>query len=390
MGRYALIMANGPDMQNSKHPELTYRGYRPGDENQIARLMMPHWKDIKEARDWSHEFMDSPDGPGISRICEVDGRILGHNGLILMRMTVGDKTVLGGKAEGAVVSGEYRKAVPRLAHLFPGHRPIFLDLSRQLLEEAMAQNVAIMFGFPTRMALYSQLKAGWDSWVLREQGLIRPISIVRSARLLSRKIGGSHRSPILDSLLAVPLWLVMRSMWPLWWHRNGSVVPVDSFDDRIDHLWQSLAERHQMISIKRTFRHLNWRFAHDPYVRAILVSNGQLRGYGIAMTRSGEEFTELQIVDLVIDDGYFDCLGQILRSLIEQAGSKIDLVTVQCFHGGCAYGVRLNSELKKYFLPATRVKSKTGILKVNPPYCDDAAIRNPANWLINPVFAERF
>jgi hypothetical protein len=383
-------MAISPDMQNSKHPELIYRGYRPGDEKQITRLMMPHWKGIKEDRDWIHEFIDSPDGPCISRICEVDGRIVGHNGLILMQMTVGDKTVLGGKAEGAVISEEYRKAAPRLANLPPKDRPIFLNLSRQLWERAMALNVAIMFGFPTRMALYGHLGSGWDIWVLREQGLIRPISTIRSARLLSKKVGGSHRSPVVEWLLAVPLWLIMRYMRPLWWQRKGSVVPVNSFDDRIDHFWQSLAERHQMISIKRTFRHLNWRFAHAPYVRAILVSNGQLRGYGIAVTRDVGEFTELQIVDLVIDDGYFDCLGQILRSLIEQAGSKIDFVTVNCFHNGCAYGVRLNSELKKYFLPATRVKSKTAILKVNPLSCDDTTIRNPTNWFINAVFAEMF
>jgi hypothetical protein len=93
---------------------------------------------------------------------------------------------------------------------------------------------------------------------------------------------------------------------------------------------------------------------------------------------------------LVIDDRYFDCLGKVLRSLIEQAGSEIDFATVNCFHDGCAYGARLNRELGKYFLPATRVRPKTAILKVNPLYCDDAATKDPANWFINPVFAERF
>ena len=383
-------MSTNPSMQNSKRPELTYRDYRPGDERQIARLMMPHWKSIREDRDWIHEFIDSPDGPSVSRICEVDGRIVGHNGLILMQMTVGSKTVLGGKAEGAVVSREYQKAAPLLVQLPPRDRPIFLNLSRQLWERAMAQDVAIMFGLPTRMALYGHLKAGWDIWVLREQGLIRPINTLRSARLLSKKVSGSHWSQVMQWVFPIPLWLVMRFLRPVNRHRNRSVIPVDSFDDRIDHLWQSLAERHQMISIKRTSRHLNWRFAHAPYVRAILVSNGQLRGYGIAVTRDGWEFTELQIVDLVVDDGYLDCLGQILRSLIEQAGSKIDYVTVNCFHNGCSYGARLNSELKKYFLPATRVKSKTAILKVNPLHCDETTVKGPGSWFINTIFTEMF
>jgi len=135
---------------------------------------------------------------------------------------------------------------------------------------------------------------------------------------------------------------------------------------------------------------LNWRFAHAPYFRAILLSKGQLRGYGIAVARVREGFTELQIVDLVVDDGYFDCLGPILRSLVEQAGSGVDFVTANCFPNGCAYGERLNKEMKKYFLPATGVKSKTAILKVNPLHCDDAATRNPAHWFINPVFTEMF
>jgi hypothetical protein len=383
-------MDAGLDMQSPKRPRLIYRAYRPGDESQIARLMMPYWKDIRGDLDWIHEFIDSPDGPSISRVCEVDGRIVGHNGLILMQMTVGNRTVLGGKAEAAVLAEEYRKPESRLVDLRPRDRPIFLNLSRQLWEEAMAHDVAIMFGFPTRMALYGHLKSGWDTWILREHGLIRPISAKRSARLLSRKVVGSRRSPALEWLLAAPLWLVMRCIRPLGWHRGARAIPVDSFDDRVDRFWQSLTERHRMISIKRTCRHLNWRFAHAPYVRAILLSNGQLGGYGIAVTRVREGFTELQVVDLVVDDAHFDCVGQILRSLVEQAGSDVDFMTANCFPNGCAYGERLNSELKKYFLPATGVKSKTAILKVNPLHCDDAATRNPANWFINPVFAEMF
>jgi hypothetical protein len=383
-------MDGGLDMQSSKRPELKYRGYHPGDESQIGKLMMPYWKEIRGDLDWMHEFVDSPDGPYISRISEVDGRIVGHNGLILMQMTVGDGTVLGGKAEGAVVAEEYRKPESRLVGLAPKDRAIFVNLSHQLWEEAMAHGVAIMFGFPTRMALYGHLKGGWDVWNVKEQRLIRPVSTIRSARLLSRKAVGTRRSPALEWVLAPPLWLIMRCIRPLTWHGDASVVPVDSFDDRVDHFWQSLTERHRMISVKRTSRHLNWRFAHAPYVRAVLLSKGQLAGYGIAVARVREGFAELQIVDLVVDDRYFDCLGQILRSLVEQAGSSVDFVTAICFPNGCAYGERLNGELKKYFLPATGVKSKTAIMKVNPLRCDDVATRNPAHWFINPVFTEMF
>ncbi|MDM7998534.1 MAG: hypothetical protein QUS33_00670 [Dehalococcoidia bacterium] len=352
--------------------------------------MMPHWKSIREERDWIHEFIDSPDGPSVSRVCEVDGRIVGHNGLILMQMTVGGKTVLGGKAEGAVVSEEFHKAAAMLTHLPPKDRPIFLNLSRQLWESAMARDVAIMFGLPTRMALYGHLKAGWELWLLQEQGLIRPINVFRSARLLSEKVGGRRRSQVMQWALAIPLWVVTRFLRPAERRGKHSVIPVDSFDERVDRLWQSLAERHGMISIRRTSRHLNWRFAHDPYVRAILVADGQLKGYGIAVTRDGQEYKELQIIDLVLDDGHLDCLGQILGGLIEQAGSKIDYVTVNCFTSGCGYGAKLNKQLRKYFLPATGVRSKTAILKVNPVHCDEATVKDPNNWFINAIFTEVF
>ena len=370
--------------------ELIYRGYLPGDESQILSLMRPYWKDIKDLCDWTHEFIDGPDGPCISRICEIDGQIIGHMGLIMMQMTVFDKDVLAGKAEGLVVSEGYRKTSPRLAHLPSEDRCIFLRLSRNVWEEGLAHNVGIMWGFPNKMALGGHLRAGWESWALHCQTFIRPISTVGSARLLAKRVLRRNLSAPVAWISAAPLWLVTRHLRPLNRRQNNNVVPIREFDERIDRFWHCLAERHQMISINRTHRHLNWRFAHEPYVRVALIFDGQLKGYAVGLLRDKKELRELLIVDLVIDEGLFSSLDQVFGGLVEAVDSKVDCITINCFSHGCAYGERLNIELKKFFIPVTRIHSIKSILKVNPLCCDDGRTKNSANWFINDLFRELF
>jgi len=368
---------------------LLYRDYRPGDEGQIAALMAPYWKRIYNASDWTHEFIDSPDGPCISRVCEVNGRIIAHDGLILMQMSLGSQKLLCAKSEGTIVSVEFRRSSPRLSHLSMEDRSIFEHLARQKLEIGMTKGIDLAWGFPNEMSRRGFVRAGWGSLALHERSYMRPVSIADTARLLA-KVAPHWCRALVARMATVPLWLFTRYLRPLKTYPNARVVPVKEFDERIDRFWQNLAQRHSIISINRTSHHLNWRFSHQRYIKAILVSESQLAGYAIGILEDKQGLYRLHIIDLVVGDSFFSFLGQLIDGLLQAAESKVDYITINCFSQLCKYGNQLNSELKKYFIPAVHSHSQAFILKVNPLCGGEDRLMEPTRWFISDIFRDYF
>ena len=376
-------------MPSDEPSRLVYRDYQPGDEKQIVALMAPYWSHTISCDEWIHEYIGSPDGPTISRVCEIDGRIVAHYALILMQMTVAGRNVLGGKGEGSIVDKEYRKTSPRLKHLLPPDRAIFTRLSREVWEAGIARGVDIMWGFPNKMALGGHLKAGWDNWVWNRRMLIRPVCIMGTARFFTGIVPSRCQS-MLAYLAAGPLWFFTRRLRSFRHKRGATVVLVDEFDERVEYLWQRLAERHRFISINRNCHHLNWRFAHEPYLKVIMVSKGRVVGYVIGLPEDNRGVHRLNIVDIVIDDDLFSEIGQLLGGLLEATKTKIDLISISSYYSGCDYGERLNKEVRKYFFPASRLRPQATIIKVNPVSGDENIIKNPANWFVSDLFRELF
>ena len=376
---------------NERLINLIYRDYHPGDEDQIVSLMSTHWKHIQHASDWLHEYAHSPDGAFDSRVCEADGQIVGHYGLILMRLSVAGQTILGAKGEGSVVKSEYRKTSPLLSHLPPEDRSISVRLMREALGKAITEGVRVMWGFTYKVLLNNHLKAGWSFFPVRSRGLIRPLSVTGTARLIARGFLKRRSMATFIAWLAVLLlWLPIKSYRTLKQPEHLQMVSVSEFDDRIDHFWQSLIDRYPMISIDRTHRHLNWRFAHEPYVRFLCLSGDQVTGFAIGLLKDEKGILEFRLVDLVIDDSVFPFIGEVLGGLSNAAGlPKIDLMSAQSYEG-CQYQRRLNHELNKYFITSSRWTTMTSVLKVDPLLYAKDYLQNSENWFINDLFLEMF
>lgn len=371
--------------------KLIYRDYHPGDEDQIASLMSRNWKHIQRASDWLHEFVHSPEGSCVSCVCEVDGQIVGHYGLILMEMTLAGQRVLGGKGEGSVVHPEFRKNSPRLKHIPFEQRSIFERLSGEVWREGIDRGVGVMWGFPNEMALHGHQRVGWESFILRARKLICPVSAIGTAHLLATLIPrGSRLSTFTTPLIALPLWFYIKCGRSLRQPGNLDVVLVKEFDERIDYFWQRVVKRYPMISINRTYRHLNWRFAHEPYIRVVCLLDDQIAGFAIGLLKDEKGIVEFRLIDLVVDDEVFPFLGEMLYGLLDAAGpGKIDFISTLSIEG-CEYQRRLNDELKKYFKLGLPMETLTAILKVNPSLSSENYVRNSGNWFINTLFWELF
>lgn len=379
-------------MREEKALEMVYRDYHQGDENQLVPLMSGHWSHIQNVEDWLHEYVESPDGPCVSRVCEANGQIVGHYGLILMQMTVAGQKILGGKGEGSIVDREFqREYVTQLRRLPPESRSIFERLSREVWTEGVSRGVGIMWGFPNQMALPGHLKAEWGTLLLNSVKLVRPLSSAGIARALARRISWKHGiAGYLARLAAIPLSLAINLMRPLKQPGNHEVVAVPHFDDRVDDCWQRIVERNPMISIDRTSRHLNWRFGHDSYVRVVCLSGDQVTGYAIGLLNETDGIVDFRLIDLVVEDSAFQSIPKILVGLVSATGAKtIDLISAECIEG-CDYQQRLQAELKKSLLFSSEGSEVTAILKINPQMSDGDYLRNPKNWFISTLFHELF
>jgi hypothetical protein len=370
-------------------PVPTYRDYRPGDERQIVELMSPYWEHINSSNDWTHEYRDSPDGPGISRICEIDDCIVAHHGLIPMQMCIDKQNVSGAKSEGIIINAGFRRNSPLLGHLPPEERSIFDTLIRHTWEAGTGKGIIVAWGFPNSMSQRGFLRAGWDNWPLYRRTLIRPVNVTATARYLSGMAPRWIR-PFMNCLAPVPLWLLTRNLQPLKGNQDTRVARVEEFDEGVDRFWQRLTGRHRINSINRTCRHLNWRFAHEPYVKTVLLSEGELGGYAIGLPEEKNGVLNLRIVDLLLDADLFPSLGQLLGGLLESAGSNIDLLIINYYYRGCDYGERLGKEIRKYFLPASRLHPQAAIIRLSDACDNREAIKDPSNWLVSDLFRELF
>jgi hypothetical protein len=373
----------------SPSPSPAYRDYLPGDENQIVELMSPYWEHINSSDDWTHEYLDSPDGPSISRVCEIDDRIIAHHGLIPMQMSIDKHNVSGAKSEGIIINAEFRRNSPLLSQLPPEERSIFDTLISQTWEAGTKKGIFMAWGFPNNMSRSGFLRAGWDNWTLYRRTLIRPVNITATARYLSVMAPRWSRA-FLTYLAPVLLRLLTKNLQSLKGNRNACVVSVEKFDERINRFWQRLNERHRINSIDRTYRHLNWRFAHEPYVKTVLLSEGEARGYAIGLPEEKNGVRILRIVDILIDENLFPSLGQLLGSLLEAAGANIDLLSLNCYYHGCNYGELLGKELRKYMIPASRLHPQAAIIRISDSCDNKEAIKDPANWLVSDIFRELF
>lgn len=351
--------------------------------------MSPYWKHINSSNDWTHEYLDSPDGKSISHVCEIGDRVIAHYGLIQIQLSIDKHNVLGAKSEGIIIKSEFRRNSPLLNHLPPEKRSIFDILLSRTWKSGIRKGINVAWGFPNSMSRRGALRCGWDNWTLYRRIMIHPINIMATARYL---VGMAPRwSRVLMTCLApVPLWLLSRNLRPLKNRQETSVAPVEEFDERIDRFWQRLTERHRINSINRTCRHLNWRFAHEPYSKVVLLTEGQVEGYAIGLPEEKNGVRNLRIVDILINESLFPSLGQLLGGLLEAAGSNIDLLSINYYYRGCGYGERLGKEMEKYFIPASRLHTQAAIIRIGDVYDNREAIKDPANWLVSDLFRELF
>lgn len=155
----------------------------------------------------------------------------------------------------------------------------------------------LTLGFPNEKAYHFEKAVGvFDIYPVP----ITYIKLVSAKRILERRIKNS-----LLTILGGILWdIISESLFD-----NGLTITktlqlkrIESFDERIDVLWQDCSSDHDVIAV-RDKRYLNWRFVEYPNTKYDIYiaedKEGKIQGYCVSCIRKKDGILEGLIVDIL-------------------------------------------------------------------------------------------
>jgi len=245
------------------------RAFYEGDEPAIYAL----WKAVygdrisgydRWLRRWRWMYRQNPRGHGCVQLAVHNDSIVGQYSAIPIRVKVEEEVMTAGLGTDLMTHPDYRL------------QGILENVCAALHQEAGERGLSFVYGFPSHNARPGIIRKLHYSDVASPHVMIRPINWekmlrprIRSGTL--RKLagfGGTIFSPV-----------VFRSKSSL--ATGGiTVTRVDSFDERVNRLWERISPRFACCLVKDR-DYLNWRYTglDDRSRISIAEASGEMAGY---------------------------------------------------------------------------------------------------------------
>jgi len=297
---------------------LVYRSYQDGDEKAINRLYKEVFGKERSEEQWRWEFQNPPEGPANIRVIEHKGRIVAHIALIPIRFQFFDKEILVGKSEDSSILKDYR-----------GKR-LFGPLERECLNTAAEKGFSLAYSI-SRTARKVHMKVGYKP-LEPMKGCFVPIHAKKMANAVSPvlPIRGAKKIAIEPALALLETRFKRRCKKNRSEFKNICVKKIDRFDHTADELWKDFANQNHTITVKRSSKYLNWRFADNPNKghHILLAFDGDKPiGYLVASTVNRKEEFHYDlwigiISDFLVLKGYEDALYPLFNHALDYWQSK--------------------------------------------------------------------
>lgn len=316
--------------QNFASPII--RVYRKGDEKSYIALMRDVFPKYKcDLRRWRWEFVNAPLS-SIQMFAEINGKIVGHMGLICLPIKIGNRIIKGSQAVDLAVHPSYRG------------RGIFLMIGQKLMEEAAKRNISLSYGIPNEPAYRGHLKYGWflASYISVLVKLITKKGLV--IFILSR-ILNFLRKPSFDSLSKL-LCLVGNLKAIIRRKSNDTamhfcayeIVSIDFFDDKFDKFWKEIQDQHALVVVKNA-KYLNWRYFNKPntkYSVLAVIREGKVYGFVVLALDTYSILKRGYIIDLMAKSE--DIIDYLVKSALKYFSAEyVDLVICWAMEGCSLY-----------------------------------------------------
>lgn len=376
-----------------KENKIIIRDWESKDEKAIFDLMSPYWKHLNSKQNWDWEFGRCPGGRALIKVAEHKDMLVGHYALLLMEMKCDNEIILSGKAEGSIVHEEYRGN--SVKKFFPDDESprVFNKLIQSLFISAEKSRIYLLWGFPNKIALKSQTRAGYDHIPIPLSVMILPLNVRRTLEFfLNKRVKNKILLKIIVNTGLLFYGIVFR-------FRRYSESKIDSevrirhiekFDKGIKNFWESWSKNNNCLTIKRDIKYLNWRFIDNPVVKhqAIIVEKGEeIIGYIITKLSDNSGYLQGDIVDIMILDNHENELKMLVEYALKDFMEKdVDLVST--------WVVKQNPYSKMYqkcyqkcgFLKFS--KKIDMIIKTKLSESKQKYIKDLSNWYITMAFQE--
>lgn len=278
------------------------RSYQEGDETAIIDLMNLVFRGTKhDTRFWSWKYKTAPRG-FLSVVADDHGKVVGHMGLQLMDVKVGNRIITGSQACDLCVHPDYLRQGMSLA------------IGRALMKEAKDEKVFLTYGFPADRgpSYYGFIQYGWfdvsmipvlmtyfDTHRAFEAGFER---LKRMDPILKRT------AKYLDRFFSI---LRQRAVASI---DNVRITQVSCFDREIDRIWNEVSTGYG-IALVRDHRYLNWRYFARPdahYFAIVARRDEKVQGYAVLSKRKSGTRNVGYIVDVL--SGSKDVLFSLIHA----------------------------------------------------------------------------
>jgi GNAT superfamily N-acetyltransferase len=307
------------------------RSARPEDADAIVALLNQVFSNWGTVADWHWKY-ELPPAPfrSPSAVAELDGKIIGHFGIVPVEAVLHGKTIRGAQTVDAAVLSAYRGC------------GIHSSLGRYVLDEAVKAGMEFVYAFPGILSLSVDERIGYSpvAFVPEMICVLRPWQALKmvlrylpgdlqalrsSAQRKTWPADTIHRLARLRlSLLVLVEWMID----PVWAHKRKlrpggvDVTQIADFDTRFDYFWEKVRTK-QDLAVSKRASYLYWRYAQNPSHRYHLFMAGSgkaVQGF-LAMRHVGLRSEILEFLTLPGDTRAAAALLEKAFEQAKQAGS---------------------------------------------------------------------
>jgi hypothetical protein len=223
-----------------------------------------------------------------SWIAILNGRIVGHQGAMLVPMKIGDNTVCAGWGVDTFVSSKARGlgVAKSLSFANQSSHPVFAALEMTDVLRAIRKKLGCQEG-PAVSLLYRV-----------ERSFQSPLSEEIHRYLVKRF--GSRSKYVINAAWRLKLLGLVSWGFISWIRRRGfqneftgelpntKLVRIERFDSQADALWEAVRTQY-ILAVERTSKYLNWKYVEQPHMRHqcyYVLKDGTVQG--IVVFRRGE------------------------------------------------------------------------------------------------------
>lgn len=255
-------------------PRWAIREYRDGDEEQILELREATLGDPRNMQWWNWMYKNGPDGPATFWVAEAEGKIVGINPGLPLRIKVKDRVCRSILGFDIMTHPDYQRQgiLNTLANIGTSYR----------VEHGF--NLDHGTSTPQRFPVYQKLKITHKHIVVCQPPLM--VKVINWGQVLKACL----RIPVFLGKLLGYIWerlIIRTSSLP---DTDIQVERISAFNEDIDEFWLKASELKDIMFV-RDRKYLNWRYVEKPE-----------NEYAIFLARRQQEIVGFIVLKIVINN----------------------------------------------------------------------------------------